>query len=266
MEPLRFFSLGSGSSGNCYFLGTSSYGVLIDAGLSAKYIKRTLRDHGIEFSNIWALLITHDHTDHIKSVGTLGEIYHIPVYVTREMFTGINRNYRVTEKLTTASTRFYKKGEHFTVRDFDIQAFPVSHDATDCVGYDITYNNKHFVIATDLGFIGKEVAEHAVKANYLVIETNYDDVMLKNGPYPYPLKERVRSHTGHLCNDHTAQFLASNPNENLSHVFLCHLSKENNTPEKAYNTVHDALTARNIEIPHLIPLPRTEPTTVFTLE
>ena len=130
----------------------------------------------------------------------------------------------------------------------------------------IFFNGKHFVIATDLGFIGKEAAEHIAKANYLVIEANYDDTMLKNGPYSYPLKERVRSHTGHLCNDHTAQFLASNPNASLTHVFLCHLSKENNTPEKAYTAVHEALEARNINIPHLMPLPRTEPTELFTLQ
>ena len=263
MEPLQFFSIGSGSSGNCYYLGTSSYGVLIDAGISIRTIKRELRDHGVQLSNIWGLFVTHDHTDHIKSVGVLGEVLHVPVYTTPEMFRGMNNNFRMTQKLTPSSVRFFKKGEHFTLRDFTIQAFPVSHDATDCVGYSFTYNDHRFVIATDLGFIGKEAAEHICRANYLVIEANYDEYMLKNGPYPYPLKERVRSHLGHLSNDHTAQFLASNPNPDLQYVFLCHLSKENNTPEKAYQTVHTALEAKGITIPHLIPLPRTVATQTY---
>ncbi|MCQ2338997.1 MAG: MBL fold metallo-hydrolase [Paludibacteraceae bacterium] len=265
MEPLQFFSIGSGSSGNCYYLGTSTYGVLIDAGISIRTIKKELRDHGISLSNIWGVFITHDHTDHIKSVGVLGEILHLPVYVTQEMFVGINKNYHMTQKLAPSSVRFYKKGEHITLRDFQIQTFPVSHDATDCVGFTFTYDNHRFVIATDLGYIGKEAAEHICKANYLVIETNYDEMMLKNGPYPYPLKERVRSHTGHLSNEHTAQFLASNPNPALTHIFLCHLSKENNTPDKAYEAVHNALEAKGIMVENLIPLPRTEATKIYIL-
>lgn len=265
MEPLVFFSMGSGSSGNCYYLGTRQYGFIIDAGISVRTIKRELKLHNIKLSNIWGVFITHDHTDHIKSVGILGEVLHIPVYVTKEMRNGINRNYRVTEKINTCC-HFYKKGEHVQIKDFDIQAFPVSHDATDCVGFTFTYNDKKFVFATDLGYIGKEAAEHITKANYLVIEANYDETMLKNGPYPYPLKERVRSHLGHLCNDHTAQFLASNYNSNLTHVFLCHLSKENNTPQKAFDTVNSRLVEKGITLQTLLPLPRTDATQTFTLE
>ena len=174
MDRLRFFSMGSGSSGNCYYIGTASYGFLIDAGVAVRTVKRELKEHGLSFENIWGIFITHDHTDHIKAVGVLGEKYHIPVYVTAEMHKGINRNYRVTEKLVSAH-KFYKKGDNIVIRDFTIQAFPVSHDASDCVGYSFIYGNQRFVIATDLGFIGKEAADHIVRANYLVIEANYDD-------------------------------------------------------------------------------------------
>ncbi|MCQ2329577.1 MAG: MBL fold metallo-hydrolase [Paludibacteraceae bacterium] len=264
MDSLIFFSMGSGSSGNCYYIGTCDWGILIDAGIPVRAIKRGLRQHGLGFNNIWGVIVTHDHTDHIKSVGVLGEILHLPVYVTREMYNGINHNYRVTEKLNSA--QFYKKGEHFQIKDFDIQSFPVSHDASDSVGFTISYKNKRFVIATDLGFIGKEAAEHISRANFLVIEANYDETMLKNGPYPYPLKERVRSHLGHMCNDQTAQFVAANANAELSHIFLCHLSNENNTPQIAYETVHKALTEKGIEVKLLLPLPRTAITDIFTLE
>ena len=256
MNKLCFFSMGSGSSGNCYYIGTHEYGFLIDAGVGVRTIKKELKEHNLSFENIWGVFITHDHTDHIKSVGSLGEKYHLPIYLTKEMQRGINKNYRVTDKLSSCC-KFFKKGEHIYLRDFLIQSFPVSHDASDCVGYSFIFGDQHFVIATDLGYIGKEAADHIVKANYLIIEANYDDNMLKNGSYPYHLKQRVRSHTGHLCNDHTAKFLADNYNPNLTHVFLCHLSQENNTPELAFKTVNDALATKGITLEVLTPLERT---------
>ncbi len=255
MNRLRFFSIGSGSSGNCYYIGTGEYGFLIDAGVAVRTVKRELKEHGLSLENIWGVFITHDHTDHIKSVGVLGECCNLPVYITEEMHKGINRNYHVTDKLH-GCCRYFRKGETISVRDFKIQAFPVSHDASDSVGYSFEFGNQRFVIATDLGFIGKEAASYIVRANYLVIEANYDEMMLKNGPYPYPLKQRVKSHLGHLCNDHTANFLADNAAEHLSHVFLCHLSQENNTPVLAYETVHKALQERGVELELLRPLDR----------
>lgn len=262
MDRLRFFSIGSGSSGNCYYIGTAQYGFLIDAGVGVRTIKKELKAKGIELENIWGIFITHDHTDHIKSVGSLGEKSHIPVYVTQDMRKGINKNYHITEKLNSCC-RYFTKGDVITLRDFTIQSFPVSHDATECVGYTICYGNQCFVIATDLGYISKEVADQIARANYLVIEANYDETMLMNGSYTYQLKERVRSHTGHLCNEHTARFLADNYNPQLSHIFLCHLSQENNTPETAYNTVHDALTEKGITVEVLQPLERTSPSKMY---
>lgn len=262
MDRLRFFSMGSGSSGNCYYIGTAQYGFLIDAGVAVRTVKRELKEHGLSFENIWGIFITHDHTDHIKAVGVLGEKYNIPVYLTAEMHKGINRNYRVTEKLMSCC-KYFKKGEHIDIRDFQIQSFPVSHDASDCVGYSFIYGDQHFVIATDLGYIGKEAADHIVKANYLVLEANYDENMLKNGPYPYPLKQRVRSHVGHLSNDHTAKFLADNPNDKLTHLFLCHLSQENNTPEIAYQTVYAELNKKGISLQLIHPLERITASEMF---
>ena len=265
MQRLRFFSMGSGSSGNCYYIGTGEYGFLIDAGVGVRTVKRELKEHGLSFENIWGIFITHDHTDHIKAVGVLGEKYHIPVYATAEMHAGINRNYRVTEKLVSSS-KYFKKGEHLTIRDFIIQSFPVSHDATDCVGYSFIYGDQRFVIATDLGYIGKEAADHIVKANYLVIEANYDENMLVKGPYPYPLKQRVRSHTGHLSNEHTAKFLADNWNNALTHIFLCHLSQENNTPELALDTIKEALNEKGFTPTLLVPLERIAPSPLYIFD
>lgn len=264
-KSFRFMSMGSGSSGNCYYVGTDEYGFLIDAGVSVRTIKHALKLHNIPLEHIWGVFITHDHTDHIRSVGTLGEKHHLPVYSTKEVHDGINKNYKITEKLNT-SRKYLQKGVRLVIRDFEFQAFNVSHDATDSMGFSIIYKGQRMVIATDLGFISKEVADHIAKANYLVIEANYDDTMLKNGPYPYPLKKRVSSHTGHLCNDHTARFLADNWHDELTHVFLCHLSKDNNTPQLAQDTVLNALKAKGIEPQLLMPLPRTEVTQMFVFD
>jgi phosphoribosyl 1,2-cyclic phosphodiesterase len=265
MSTLRFLSIGSSSSGNCYYVGTEHYGFLFDAGVNFRTVKRTLKENNIALEDIYGVFITHDHTDHIKYAGVLGEIHNIPIYSTKEIIDGINRN-PVTEPKLASSSHLFKKCEPVTIKDFTIQSFPTSHDASDSVGYAISYDNKTLVIATDLGFISKEVADQILKANFLVIETNYDKEMLKNGPYPYNLKQRVNSHTGHLSNEHTAHFLADNWHKNLSHVFLCHISGENNTLELAYQTVSKALAEKQITPKLLIPLPRLTPTEMFILK
>jgi len=196
MNKLQFQSFGSGSSGNCYYIGNASSGILIDAGLSVRSIRKNLRNIGLEFENIWGVFVTHDHADHIKAVGPLGEKYHIPIYSTRQVHEGIQRSYCVTEKLYT-SRKFIEKGETLELGDFKITAFPVSHDSTDCVGYTIEYKEKRFTFATDLGFIGEEAALHLSQADYLVLEANYDEQMLMQGAYPIHLKNRIIAKTGH---------------------------------------------------------------------
>lgn len=264
-NQLRFLSIGSGSSGNCYYIGTDAYGFLIDAGMSPRAVKKALKEKGLS-ENIWGIFITHDHTDHVRFVGPLSHRLHNPVYSTQEVHEAIRNNVHLTDKPESANCKCFRKGDHIKVRDFDFQAFPVSHDAADCMGYSITYHDQRLVIATDLGFIGMEAAEHIARANYLVIEANYDESMLLQGHYPPALKQRVHSHTGHLCNTHTAKFLADNWHEGLTHVFLCHLSQDNNTPDKAYDTIHQALQAKGIELKVLKSLPRTAPSELYVLE
>jgi phosphoribosyl 1,2-cyclic phosphodiesterase len=224
-----------------------------------------MKDNGIALENIFGVFITHDHTDHVKYAGILGEKYNIPIYSTQEVLDGLNRNPAVSPKLTICR-KYFKKCSQITIRDFTFQSFPVSHDATDSIGYAITFSSRTMVIATDLGYISKEVADYIAKANYLVIEANYDENMLTNGVYSYILKQRVRSHTGHLDNEHTAKFLANNWHKNLTHVFLCHISGENNTPELVYQTISKALTEKGIVPKLLMPLPRLTPTEMFLLD
>ena len=237
MDRLRFQSFGSGSSGNCYFIGNARNGLLIDAGIGVRNIRKYLRNMGLDFQYIHGVFVTHDHADHIKAVGTIGEKHHVPIYSTQKVHEGIQRNYSVTEKLHT-SKKYIEKDETLQIGDFKITAFHVSHDATDCVGYTIEYKEKRFTFATDVGYINPEASYHLEQADYMVLEANYDVQMLADGQYPYYLKNRITAKTGHLSNVEAACFLAEKYTGKLKHVFLCHLSRENNSPEAAYETIN----------------------------
>ena len=200
---VRFISLASGSSGNCYYLGTDTYGILIDAGIGIRTIKKTLKDFNILMESIRAVFVTHDHADHIKAVGHLGEKMNIPVYTTARIHEGINRSYCMTEKLST-SVRYLEKQVPMMLEDFRIESFEVPHDGTDNVGYCIEIDGKVFSFLTDLGEITPTAADYISKANYLILEANYDEEMLKMGHYNQYLKERIMSRTGHMSNSATA--------------------------------------------------------------
>lgn len=265
---LRFLSIASGSSGNCYYLGTADYGILIDAGISIRAISKALKDYQIELSKILGVLITHDHADHIKTVGCLGEKLFLPVYTTEKVHNGIERSRYVVEKLH-ASRRVIQKEEPFQIRDFEITAFDVPHDSTENVGYYIRYGNQHFTIATDVGHITDTVTHYVELANHLLIEANYDEEMLRYGNYPAFLKERVASPTGHLSNRETAEFLATHYSPHLKNIWLCHLSRDNNHPELAYKTVDIRLFNEGIRVGkdvNLTALKRSTPSDMYELD
>lgn len=265
---IKFLSLASGSSGNCYYLGTDTYGILIDAGIGVRTIKKVLKEYSLVFEQIQAVLVTHDHADHIKAVGTLGERYGIPVYATPEIHKGINRSYCMTEKLSTSVRHLYKDTP-MKLKDFTITAFEVPHDGTDNVGYCIEIEGKVFSFLTDMGYITPTAAQYICKTNYLVIEANYDEEMLRMGPYPQYLKERIMSENGHMCNKDTAKFLSENYNEGMKYIWLCHLSKDNNHPELAYKTVEFALKSKGISVGkdvQLAALKRSTPSEFYTFE
>lgn len=236
----RFFSLGSGSSGNCYYLGNENHGILIDAGVGIRRITKTLREYGVSMSKIRGVLITHDHADHIKTAGCLGIKHNLPIYATQGVHYGIKRS-RYTQGELNGSRRIISQEEPFEIEDFKITAFEVLHDSIENVGYHIEFNDQNFVLATDVGQTTPKIREYASKANHLVIEANYDDYMLANGPYPTHLKQRICNGMGHLSNHLSAQFLSSIYSDRLKNVWLCHLSQDNNKPDIAYNTVADAL-------------------------
>ena len=227
---LQFLSLASGSSGNCYYLGNEEYGILIDAGKGVRTIKKVLKEYGIPFEKIVALCITHDHADHIKAAGTLGEKYGIPIYTTEAIKNGMNRNYCMVDKIYSAHRPIVKEIP-FKIKDFTITAFEVPHDGSDNVGFFISYGNLYFAFATDLGHITPTADKYLRQANYLVIESNYDEAMLRNGSYPLHLQRRILADSGHMDNARTAEYLARIYTPALRNIFLCHLSGDNNHPE-----------------------------------
>lgn len=246
-QKYSFFSLASGSNGNCYYLGNRHYGILVDAGIGVRTIKKRLKMYDIDISSIHAVLVTHDHWDHIKSVGNLGEKLSIPVYATRKVHRGIDSCRLVTEKLN-GSRYYFEKEIPFQINDFSITAFDVPHDSSDNSGFYFEFGNHALTLATDVGGITESVARYARKAHHLVIESNYDEEMLRNGRYPYHLKKRITSGSGHLSNRQTAEFLAKNCGAHLKNIWLCHLSGDNNKPELAYETVEKMLLQQGVPL------------------
>jgi phosphoribosyl 1,2-cyclic phosphodiesterase len=238
---LKFISLGSGSSGNSYFIFTENYGILIDAGVGIRTLKKHFHNNGLSLSQIKAVMITHDHADHIKSVGTLANDYNLPIYATSNVHEGIKRNYCVSVKPAAENVFVLEKGEPICLDEFCITPFEIPHDSSDNVGYSIQYGDINFCLITDCGHPTEYIGTYVSKANYLVLEANHDLDMLMMGPYPAHLKGRIRSGKGHLSNHETAKILTDYMTENLRHVWLCHLSEENNHPELARKTVDSHL-------------------------
>ncbi len=238
---IEFLSLGSGSSGNSYLLKTENGGILIDAGIGIRLLKKSLKEYGFSLEHVDGVFITHDHADHIKAVGHLANDFNKPIYATELVQLGINRNYCTTSKLTPEHQRVVCKNESVEIGDFIVTPFEVSHDSTDCVGFCVESQGVTFCIITDCGAITPQVAEAIGAANYLVIEANHEESMLQSGPYPAYLKGRIQSEKGHLSNKQCAEALVSYATPELKRVWLCHLSEENNHPELARKTIDQIL-------------------------
>jgi phosphoribosyl 1,2-cyclic phosphodiesterase len=260
---LNFCSLSSGSSGNCYYLGNGFHGILIDAGISASSIRRFLKKMDISMQNIMGVFITHNHIDHIKGLDGLTGRNAIPAFTTGKIWSSI---LTPKKKIPKDCIREIPLQQKFHLAGFDIEAFPVSHDAPETIGFHICAGDKKITIVTDLGHICQTAARYIKSANLLVIESNYDEQMLVNGKYPHFLKTRIRSDNGHLGNHQTADFLAENINDNLSHICLAHLSKNNNTREKALQSIHQTFLKKGITLnghQRITVLNRSTPTNIL---
>lgn len=238
---LYYQCLGSGSSGNCSYLGTDKAGILVDAGIKPDEVELALASNGVKMNHVKGILLTHDHTDHVKYVYQfLRKHKHIKVFCTNRVLNGLLRRHNISKRIKEYHVPVFKEIP-FKILDFDITAFEVFHDGTDNVGFSILYDDKAFVLATDLGTISDRARHYMSLANYLVIEANYDRAMLLSGSYPEYLKARIMTDHGHMDNVDTARFLSEIIRPELKYIFLCHLSKDNNTPERAFSIVKEAL-------------------------
>lgn len=272
---LRFLSLCSGSSGNCYYLGTEQYAILIDSGIGGRSIRKVLKENNLLDIPIRALLITHDHTDHIRGASMVSSMMDCPVYTTKEVHEGMDHNYGLQKKVEPINRRYLTRYEPFQLptTQFFVTPFKVLHDSYDNVGYYIEWREGEevvrFCLVTDCGKVTEEVLKYTRQADHLVIESNHDVEMLENGSYPHYLKLRVRGEGGHLSNDECADVLRQIYHQELKHVFLCHLSADNNTPDKAFQTASRAIREKGgivgIDGVTLVSLPRTEATLVYQL-
>lgn len=225
---MRFTVLGSGSRGNSVYIESGKTGILIDAGFSGKEIEARLRSVGRDLSNVKAICITHEHNDHIRGAGVLSRRCKIPTYANVD-------TYRAGEKRLGKLTlkKEFVTGDHLEIGDLQIRSFRISHDTADPVGFVVSNGQTHLGYCTDTGKVSHLIKSRLLGCDGLIIEFNHNLEMLKEGPYPLPLQQRVRSSRGHLCNEDGADFLAELIGDQLQTVVLAHLSETNNTPALA---------------------------------
>ena len=229
--------LASGSKGNAIYISDGDAALLLDAGLSGVEIERRLRSRDIDPATINAICVSHEHTDHIHGVGVLSRRFNLPVYMSAKTASAAAAHLGKVPALHT-----FECGTSFNISALQLHPFALSHDATDPVGFTVSSNSTKIGIATDLGVATQMVKERLKDCRLLVLEANHDPDMLINGPYPWPLKQRIKSRSGHLSNAEARDLLKVLQNKRLRHVILAHLSETNNTPQKAFKEVARALT------------------------
>lgn len=242
---LQFISLSSGSSGNCYFLTDGDHGLLIDAGVSMRRLKRVLGENGFSMQAFQAVLVTHDHLDHIRHLGAYCKYLQVPVYTTQPILDALNVHSFTRDYIGPCGRALPPEGGfRLPLGDAEgplVHHFVVPHDATQTVAYDLRWAGGHFLLMTDVGRMVPEGLALAAQADTVVIESNYDPDMLRRGGYPEDLKQRIRSGSGHLSNEECAAAVKTFWHPGLKNLFLCHLSANNNTPQLAYAATHAAL-------------------------
>lgn len=261
---LNFSSLYSGSTGNSLFLESDNCKILIDSGVSAKKITNALTSFDVNIEDIDAILVTHEHSDHVQSLGTLSKNYNIPVYATKETFDSMPKQ---TEKINCSNIRCFNSNETFEIKDLTIKPFSIPHDAANPCGFNIINNNKKLSIATDIGHMNLEILNVLEGTSFLMLESNYDPEILKCCSYPYHLKQRISSNKGHLPNEMAGKTIAYLLNSGLNQVMLGHLSKENNFPELAYKTVVEELIKKDFDenSVNISVASRTEPSKMYKI-
>ena len=241
----NFSSLYSGSSGNCLFVETENTKILIDAGVSQRKIIDALASFNVDISEVDAILVTHEHSDHTKNLGAISQKYNIPVFINEKTLNTLTSQ---KDKISEDNQHIFTSNKSFSLKDLDIFPFSIPHDAADPCGFNIFYKGKKLTVATDIGHIENKMINNFKDSDFILLEANYDPDILKYSRYPYQLKQRILSPIGHLSNSTAGKTLTELvlKSSNSRRAMLGHLSKENNFPELALKTVYDELAQENI--------------------
>lgn len=237
---LKLYPLFSGSSGNMYFIESHKSNILVDIGVSYKTLVESLNSIGKDISDIDALFVTHEHSDHIKGIETFVKKTSIPVFASLGTCSFL-KNRLESKNIYKYNLSEMEKEVAFKLKDISITPFETSHDASMPFGFHIQNDDSCLTIATDLGFVSENIYNYLSKSNLSVIESNYDRELLLSGPYFYPLKQRIRSEIGHLSNEDTAKTILNLALGGKRDFILGHLSENNNNPDIALNVVSDTL-------------------------
>ncbi len=237
---MKIQTIASGSKGNCSIILCEETKIIIDMGISFLTLKRCLEENSLSFSDFDAILITHNHKDHTKGLSTLINKTNLQLYIPEAMYDGLK------ELVPYPKCNFIE--DEFLINDVEIELIHTSHDAPYSVGYIIKHNNKKMVYVTDTGYINRKYLKKMENCDLYLIESNHDEVMLMEGPYPRFLKERVISDKGHLSNKTTTRYLESITGTKTKNIILAHISEKNNTKEKVLEEIDNSNINKNINI------------------
>lgn len=242
---LKFCSLYSGSSGNSLFVSSNNTKILIDCGTSCKKICEGLASIDSSIEDIDAILVTHEHSDHVQSLGMVSKKFNIPVYANLETWNAMEKQ---KEKISEKNIKLFENDKDFLLNDLTIHPFTTPHDAANPCGFSIHNGKKRLSIATDLGYMDNRIFEQLQNSSFVLLESNYEPELLDASKYPYHLKQRIKGPNGHLSNETAGKTISELMKKDLKEVILGHLSKENNFPELAYKTVAEQLMNNNSDI------------------
>jgi phosphoribosyl 1,2-cyclic phosphodiesterase len=253
---LRFSILASGSTGNAIYIGTERMSLLIDVGITGKQAEAALKEIGVQPQDLQAILVTHEHVDHIKGIGVLARRYEIPVYANTKTWEAMEAQIGpIAEK----QRRQFEVGETREFADLTVQSFGISHDAAEPMGFCFYHGKKKLSVATDLGYVSERIKETLRGADAYIFEANHDVEMLRMSQYPWSVKRRILSDVGHLSNEAAGEALSDLLCGQAERVYLAHLSKENNLMELAQLTVKGVLEERGLRVGEDVHLRETYP-------
>ena len=241
---INFCSLYSGSSGNSLFVETQNTKLLVDAGVSCKKIESALQDINIDPSSLDGILVTHEHIDHVQSLGTLSKKFDLPVFVNQKTLDAMPKQ---KDKISDKNIKNFNVSENFEIGDLKIHPFSIPHDAADPCGFNIYKEDKKISIATDIGHMTNNILKNLEESLFVMLESNYDPEVLRCSAYPFSLKSRIAGPIGHLPNEIAGKTISHLLKTGLKTAMLGHLSKESNFPALAYQTVLDELISNNYD-------------------